>query len=82
VARLGRCADGTLRSEQIAEITAVPHALAAMEAVIVDLGAKALPVFTEAMFNRFTRLEIFRGRHRTGAPAIIVEPFGSPEIYL
>jgi UDP-3-O-acyl-N-acetylglucosamine deacetylase len=43
VALMGR--SGPISKDQIAEIAAVQHAIAAMEAVIVDLDAKALPIF-------------------------------------
>jgi hypothetical protein len=43
VALMGR--SGPISKDKISEIAAVQHAIAAMEAVIVDLDAKALPVF-------------------------------------
>jgi hypothetical protein len=43
VALMGR--SRPISKDQIAEIAAVQHAIAAMEAVIVDLDAQAFPVF-------------------------------------
>jgi hypothetical protein len=43
VALMGR--SGPISNDKIAEIAAIQHAIVAMEAVIVDLDANALPVF-------------------------------------
>ena len=43
VALMGRL--GPISNDKIAEIAAIQHAIVAMEAVIVDLDANALPVF-------------------------------------
>jgi hypothetical protein len=43
---MGRSA-GPVSKEQIAEIAAVQHAIAAVEAVIVDLDAETYPVSRE-----------------------------------
>jgi hypothetical protein len=46
VALMGRSA-GPVSKEQIAEIAAVQHAIAAVEAVIIDLDAETYPVSRE-----------------------------------
>jgi hypothetical protein len=43
---------GPISKDQIAEIAAVQHAIAAMEAVIIDLDAKASPIFHGSNFRQ------------------------------
>jgi len=60
VALMGR--SGPLPKDQIAQIAAVQQAIAAIEAVIVDLDAETCLFFTEAnaSFSRFKRSQAKR----------------------
>jgi hypothetical protein len=54
VALMGR-RPGPVSNEQIADIAAIQHAIAAVEAVIVDLDAETYPVFRVTQLRQVLR---------------------------
>jgi hypothetical protein len=56
---------GPVSKAQIADIAAIQHAIAAVEAVIVDLDAETYTVFSGRQLRQVFRLEIFAALARS-----------------